>query len=208
LVHHGRIQRYDFRFSRHGIGKHHLGKSVRPLRSAPDSADRIHYLGRSSRAREPRDIANSVEGLAGLGGRVAFGFLGDRFGAKRVLVSGLLLQAFGALAYFFVRELGAFYAVAVLFGFIYAGVMPLYSVLARENFPQRMMGTIIGGTAMAGSLGMATGPLAGGLIYDTFASYRWLYIGAWGIGISAFVIALTFRPHAAKPTPALARAAG
>src|SRR5271168_4284072 len=102
----------------------------------------------------------SVEGLAGLGGRVAFGFLGDRFGAKRVLVSGLLLQAFGALAYFFVSHLSAFYAVAALFGFIYAGVMPLYAVLARENFPLRMMGTIIGGTAMAGSLGMATGPLA------------------------------------------------
>jgi MFS family permease len=142
----------------------------------------------------------SVEGLAGLFGRVAFGFLGDRFGAKRVLVSGLLLQAFGALAYFFVRHLSAFYAVAALFGFIYAGVMPLYAVLARENFPLRMMGTIIGGTAMAGSLGMATGPLAGGLIYDTFASYGWLYVGAWGIGIGAFVIALTFRPFAAKPT--------
>jgi MFS family permease len=138
----------------------------------------------------------SVEGLAGLFGRVAFGFLGDRFGAKRVLVSGLLLQAFGALAYFFVRELGAFYAVAALFGFIYAGVMPLYAVLARENFPLRMMGTIIGGTAMAGSLGMATGPLAGGLIYDTFAGYGWLYIGAWVIGIGAFLIASTFKPYA------------
>jgi MFS family permease len=150
----------------------------------------------------------SVEGLAGLGGRVAFGFLGDRFGAKRVLVSGLLLQAFGALAYFFVRHLSAFYAVAALFGFIYAGVMPLYAVLARENFPLRMMGTIIGGTAMAGSLGMATGPLAGGLIYDTFASYGWLYIGAWGIGLGAFLIALTFRPSVAKPpTPELAHAA-
>ena len=136
----------------------------------------------------------SVEGLAGLGGRIAFGILGDRFGAKRVLVSGLLAQAFGALAYSFVRELGAFYAVAALFGFIYAGVMPLYAVLARENFPLRMMGTIIGGTSMAGSLGMATGPLAGGLIYDTFASYCWLYVGAWGIGIGAFLIALTFRP--------------
>jgi MFS family permease len=136
----------------------------------------------------------SVEGLAGLGGRIAFGILGDRFGAKRVLVSGLLAQAFGALAYSFVRELGAFYAVAALFGFIYAGVMPLYAVLARENFPLRMMGTIIGGTSMAGSLGMAIGPLAGGLIYDTFASYRWLYVGAWGIGIGAFLIALTFRP--------------
>src|SRR5437868_10779418 len=95
----------------------------------------------------------SVEGLAGMGGRIAFGLLGDRFGAKRVLVSGLLVQAFGALAYVFVRELAAFYAVAALFGFIYAGVMPLYAVLARENFPLRMMGTVIGGTAMAGSLG-------------------------------------------------------
>jgi MFS family permease len=136
----------------------------------------------------------SVEGLAGLGGRVAFGILGDRFGAKRVLVVGLLAQAFGALAYFFVRELSAFYAVAALFGFIYAGVMPLYAVIARENFPLRMMGTIIGGTAMAGGLGMATGPLTGGLIYDTFASYGWLFIGSFGLGIGAFLIALTFRP--------------
>ena len=147
----------------------------------------------------------SVEGLAGMGGRIAFGIFGDRFGAKNVLVTGLLLQAFGALAYAFVRDLGSFYAVAALFGFIYAGVMPLYSVLARENFPQRMMGTVIGGTAMAGSLGMATGPLAGGLIYDTFASYTWLYVGAWGIGIGAFLIAMTFRPFP-KIEPAPARA--
>jgi MFS family permease len=136
----------------------------------------------------------SVEGFAGLGGRVAFGLLGDRFGAKRVLVLGLLVQAFGALAYFYVRELGAFYAVAALFGFIYAGVMPLYAVIARENFPLRMMGTIIGGTAMAGGLGMATGPLTGGLIFDAFASYGWLFIGSFGLGIGAFLIALTFRP--------------
>jgi MFS family permease len=136
----------------------------------------------------------SVEGLAGMGGRIAFGLLGDRFGAKRVLVLGLLAQAFGALGYVFVRELGAFYAVAALFGFIYAGTMPLYSVLVRENFPLRMLGTVIGGTSMAGSLGMATGPLAGGLIYDTFASYAWLYIGSWAFGLGAFLMAMTFRP--------------
>ena len=149
----------------------------------------------------------SVEGLAGMGGRIVFGLLGDRLGAKRVLVAGLFAQAFGALAYVFVRELAAFYAVAALFGFIYAGTMPLYSVLARENFPLRMMGTVIGGTAMAGSLGMASGPVAGGLIYDTFASYAWLYIGSWAVGLGAFLIALTFRPFAkaqAKSAPALA----
>ena len=148
----------------------------------------------------------SVEGLAGMGGRIAFGLLGDRLGAKRVLVFGLLAQAFGALGYVFVRELAAFYAVAALFGFIYAGTMPLYAVLVRENFPLRMMGTVIGGTAMAGSLGMATGPLAGGLIYDTFASYAWLYIGSWIMGLGAFLIIMTFKPmpvtRAAAPVPA------
>jgi MFS family permease len=145
----------------------------------------------------------SLEGLAGMGGRIAFGILGDRFGAKLILVSGLLLQAFGALAYFFVRDLGGFYAVAAFFGFIYAGVMPLYAVLARENFPLRMMGTVIGGTAMAGSLGMAIGPLAGGLIYDAFGDYGWLYIGAWGLGIGAFLIAMMFRPFPKdQPAPA------
>jgi MFS family permease len=146
----------------------------------------------------------SVEGLAGMGGRIAFGLLGDRFGAKRVLVFGLLAQAFGALGYVFVRELTAFYAVAALFGFIYAGTMPLYAVLVRENFPLKMMGTVIGGTAMAGSLGMATGPLAGGLIYDTFASYTWLYVGSWAFGFGAFLIAMTFRPFpraTAQATP-------
>jgi MFS family permease len=144
----------------------------------------------------------SVEGLAGMGGRIAFGLMGDRFGAKRVLVVGLLLQAFGALGYFFVHQLSGFYAVAVVFGFIYAGIMPLYAVLIRENFPLRMLGTVTGGIMMANSLGMATGPLAGGLIYDSFASYSWLYVGAWGIGIGAFLIAMTFKPFPkAQPVP-------
>jgi len=79
-------------------------------------------------------------------------------------------------------------------------------VLVRENFPLRMMGTVIGGTAMAGSLGMATGPLAGGLIYDTFASYAWLYIGSWIMGLCAFLIMMTFKPVPAARTTAPAPA--
>lgn len=52
---------------------------------------------------------------------------------------------------------------------------------------------------------MATGPLAGGMIYDTFASYGWLFIGSFGIGIGAFLIAMTFKPFP-KSQPALAPA--
>jgi MFS family permease len=136
----------------------------------------------------------SVEGLAGMFGRIGFGLAGDRFGAQRVLVIGLLAQAFGVLAYAFVSQLGGFYAVAVAVGFIYAGTMPLYAVIIRENFPLKMMGTIIGGTAMAGSLGMSTGPLLGGLIYDHFGSYALMYVCSWGVGLVAMLILMTFRP--------------
>lgn len=136
----------------------------------------------------------SVEGLAGMFGRIGFGLAGDRFGAQRVLVIGLLAQAFGVLAYSFVSTLGPFYAVAALVGFIYAGTMPLYAVIIRENFPLKMMGTIIGGTAMAGSLGMSTGPLLGGLVYDRYNSYALMYVGSWGMGLVAVLILLMFRP--------------
>lgn len=136
----------------------------------------------------------SVEGVAGMFGRIGFGLAGDRFGAQRILAVGLLAQAFAVLAYAFVSHLGAFYAVAVMVGFIYAGTMPLYAVIIRENFPLRMMGAIIGGTAMAGSLGMSTGPLLGGLIYDHFGSYAPMYAGSWVMGLAAMMILLTFRP--------------
>ncbi|MEO8244101.1 MAG: MFS transporter [bacterium] len=138
----------------------------------------------------------SVEGIAGMFGRIGFGVMGDRFGAKRVLVAGLLVQAIGALGYYFARDLSAFYAVAALFGFIYAGVMPLYSVLVRENFPMKMLGTIMGGTGMAGSLGMATGPVLGGWIFDTTGGYGVMYITCFALGLGAFLTATTFRPFA------------
>ncbi|HJV59446.1 MAG TPA: MFS transporter [Albitalea sp.] len=134
----------------------------------------------------------SLEGLAGMGGRLVFGLLGDRFGAARVLVLALLAQAIVALGYVYARELASFYTVAALFGFTYAGVMPLFAVIARESFPLRMMGTVIGGTTTASSLGMALGPVLGGLVYDTYSSYAWLFVGAFSLGIGASLAALAF----------------
>jgi MFS family permease len=145
----------------------------------------------------------SVEGLAGLGGRLLFGLAGDRFGAKPMVVAGLLIQALAAGTYFFVRELDEFYAVAVVFGMAYGGVMPLYAVIAREYFPMRIMGTVFGAAAMISSLGMALGPVVGGWIFDTFASYGWLYIGSFGIGLGAAAIALAFPPLPSRSRPRL-----
>jgi MFS family permease len=149
----------------------------------------------------------SVEGLAGLGGRLALGVLADRLGVKRVLIAGLLVQALAAGAFIYASRLGEFYAVAAVFGFAYGGVMPLYAVLAREYFGQRILGTVFGAAAMISSLGMALGPAIGGWIYDSFGRYTWMYLFSAAIGLAAVAIAFAFPPfpraaRAPAPVPA------
>lgn len=144
----------------------------------------------------------SAEGIAGLAGRLLFGVLGDRYGARRIVVLGLMVQAIGAGAYYFARSAGEFYAVAILFGMAYGGVMPLYAVIAREYFPMRIMGTVFGGAAMISSLGMALGPAAGGWLFDNFGGYGLLYVGSFGVGLAAVAMALAFP---ARPASAAAR---
>jgi MFS family permease len=136
----------------------------------------------------------SVEGLAGLGGRVLFGVAADRLGVKPVLIAGLLIQAVAIGTYLAVNQLGQFYALAVVFGAAYGGVMPLYATLAREYFGQEIMGSVFGAVTMLSSLGMAIGPLAGGFIFDTYGGYAWMFIGSLAVGLGAAAIALAFPP--------------
>ncbi|MBE1706196.1 MULTISPECIES: MFS transporter [Mesorhizobium] len=136
----------------------------------------------------------SVEGLAGLGGRLLYGVLADRLGVKPVLITGLVIQAVVIAAYLSVSQLDQFYVLAVIFGATYGGVMPLYAVLAREYFGQRILGTVFGAATMLSSLGMALGPLAGGMVFDAYASYHWLFIGSALIGLGAAGIAIAFPP--------------
>ena len=134
----------------------------------------------------------SVEGVAGLFGRLIFGLLADRIGVKRVIVGGLLLQAVGIYSYIFVSGLGDFYVRALVLGMAYGGVMPLYAILAREYFSQGVMGTVLGAATMTSSIGMAFGPVGGGWLFDTFGTYHWLYIVSAAIGVAAAGMALAF----------------
>ena len=140
----------------------------------------------------------SLAGFSGLGGRLLLGAMADRLGAKPVLVGGLFVQALSVATYLAVGQLGEFYALSVVFGLAYGGVMPLYAVLVREYFGARIMGTVFGAVSAFASLGMALGPLAGGWVFDTFHAYSWLYVGSFGIGLAAVAVALSF-PSAKRP---------
>jgi MFS family permease len=137
----------------------------------------------------------SLEGLAGLGGRLLLGVAADRLGVKPVLICGLLIQSVAISGYLFASRLNEFYALSIVFGIAYGGVMPLYAVLARDYFGQQIMGSVFGAATMLSSMGMALGPVVGGWVFDTYHDYSWLYIGSLGLALGAAAIAVAF------PTP-------
>ena len=164
---------------------------------AAHSGPIFHMVSYATLCGLPAMLAVSVfgvAGLAGLGGRIGLGIAADRLGAKPVLVAGLLVQALAVGAYIFVSELTEFFALSVIFGLAYGGVMPLYAVLVRDFFGPRIMGTLFGAVSMFASVGMALGPWAGGFVFDNSGSYVWLYLGSFAIGLAAVAIAQTFRP--------------
>jgi MFS family permease len=146
----------------------------------------------------------SVAGLASLSGKIGCGIFADRVGAKRTLVAGLALQAVAIALYLTADGLGSFYALAVVFGFAYGGVMPLYAILVREYFGERIMGTAFGAVSLAATLGMALGPWIGGRVYDALGGYGWMFIGSAAIGLGAAAIAFAFRPPSVLRTAVLA----
>ncbi len=146
----------------------------------------------------------SVAGLASLSGKIVCGMVADRVGAKRTLVVGLGLQATAISLYLVTGGLASFYALALMFGFAYGGVMPLYAILVREYFGARIMGTAFGAVSLAATLGMALGPWIGGRLYDGLGSYAWMFIGSAAIGLGAVAIAFTFRPPRVVAAPLLA----
>jgi MFS family permease len=116
-------------------------------------------------------------------------------------VAGLAFQAVMVFAYLFTRDAWSFYAAAILFGLSYGGVMPLYALVTREYFGEKVMGTAYGAVFLVSTLGMGLGSWAGGWIHDVFGTYAWLFISSAAIGAMAMVLALTFR----APGGALAR---
>ncbi len=149
--------------------------------------------------------AFGVSGLSSIAGRLGGGLLADRFGAKKTLLAGLALQAAMIVLYLYVRDIGPFYALAVVFGVAYGGVMPLYALVTREYFGEKVMGAAYGAVFLISTLGMGLGSFAGGVLYDRLGSYSWLYAGSFAIGAAAVGLALTFRAPRALPMAVPAR---
>lgn len=142
------------------------------------------------------DIGLSPEGAAGIlsvvgalsiAGRIVMGSASDRIGGRRCMFITFAIMLTALLVLQTARELWAFYAFAVAFGFSYGGSVALQSPAVAEFFGLYSHGAILGAIIFAATLGGAVGPLISGRIFDLTGGYYpafWLCAALLGAGLA------------------------
>lgn len=133
----------------------------------------------------------AVMAISGMIGKIASGLLADRIGGKWAIAISLFLQAVMIPFFVHAHNVSSFFAWAVLFGFGYGGPMPVYAMLFREYFGIRSIGSILGVFFMIAAVGMGSGGLMGGVMYNLFGSYAVPFFTSTGTGFISAILALT-----------------
>nr|MBA3530497.1 DHA2 family efflux MFS transporter permease subunit [Ardenticatenales bacterium] len=110
------------------------------------------------------------------------GFLGDRFGLKRVFLTGLTIFVFGSLLCGLAPSLWVLVAARALQGIGGGVALPLGTALLFTAFPPKEQGTALGLFGIALVTGPALGPILGGWLVD-LGHWRWIFFINVPIGI-------------------------
>ena len=109
--------------------------------------------------------------------------ISDRVGSKIAMAVCFTLQTAPVLLLLVAQDAWVFYVFAVLFGIGLGGEMSAFPIINRQYYGDAPSGTTYGWQTLGGGIGMALGPLLGGLIWTQTESYT-------GAVLLSFVLSL------------------
>jgi len=130
----------------------------------------------------------------------ASGWLGDRFGGKRVLLAAIVVFTIASALCGLATSLGELVVFRVLQGVGGGMLTPVGMAMLMRVFPpaERVRASAI--LTVPTTFAPALGPLLGGLLV-TDASWRWVFYVNVPIGIAAFVFGFLFLRHETQAHP-------
>jgi len=151
------------------------------------------FLGSVGMGRAASSLVAFILPVTSIFGRLTSGWLGDRFGKKQVYIAGFVLTGVGLCLFEYVTAGRMVLIVVFIITFCLGwGVnVTTRMTLLREYFGRANFGTILGITSGVMTIGhMVSSPLAG-WVFDTWGSYRGVWLAFGGVSLAATVLVLT-----------------
>ena len=128
-------------------------------------------------------------------GRYGFGWLGDRFDKKWLLVILFMVQPIALFSLIRVRLLIDVIPFLLMYSISYGGIMVVKATITGDYYGRKNYGKVFGTIQGISTFGGIAGPVLGGLMYDLYGSYDLAFISfAVMMGFTAFVISFLKRP--------------
>jgi multidrug resistance protein len=125
-----------------------------------------------------------------------FGGLSDRFGRKPFIVGGLACYGIVASLYILASSLSQIFSIRLLHGVGAGMVWPALSAFIIDQSPVERRGETMGFLSAMETVGFATGPLLGGILYNLGG----MNLPFWGCSLLAFLaMAMVWRFIQEKP---------
>jgi MFS family permease len=171
-------------------------EAIRSLVIASVSLHMMPYMSFVGMERSTSGMIAAGLPLISVAGRFGFGYLGDRFDKRWLMVVTFGMMALGLLAYYPLKGPG----LAVLFLLLFApglgGGMVIRATILSHCFDKAHFGRLLGLVLTAASIGGIVGPLLAGWYFDTFGDYRPLWLIFAGLVALAATMIRFIRPVA------------
>lgn len=132
---------------------------------------------------------------------MALGSLGDKFGHRRVLLTGFAIFSLSSLLSAFAADIRHLLLLRIFVGIGAGTVMALSPALVATVLPRSVRGKAFGLIAASASVALIIGPLIGGYITGHF-SWSGIFFVNVPVGLAAIVLASLFIPVRIPPAKA------
>lgn len=131
----------------------------------------------------------------------ASGWLGDRFGTRRVYVASIFIFALGSLSCAMSQSLDQLIASRVLQGVGGAMLLPIGRLAILRGYPSALYLSAITTASISGQVGPLLGPVLGGWLVEK-TSWHWIFLINLPIGLIGCAAAFVFLSDERSPHPA------
>lgn len=125
---------------------------------------------------------------------LSMGRVSDKFGQKRVFVSGLVIFSLASLACGLAPSIEWLIVFRIGQGVGGAAMAPVSLAILLAAFPRHKHGMAVGLWGALGSVAGAVGPTLGGVLIE-YTSWHWIFFVNVPIGIAAFALAMAVIPE-------------